>query len=284
VTCKLEAHIDNPWHRVNWRRTRAAVRRLQTRIVKATKAGKGRLIRKLQNLLTRSTAAKLLAVRRVTSNRGRKTPGVDGVLFDTPEAKWQAMERLNSAGHRPFPLKRVYLPKPNGKKRPLGIPTMQDRTMQALYSLALDPVVETQSDPHSYGFRSQRSTQDAKEQCFKALAKKNQAYWVLEADIKGCFDNIDHTWSIEHTPMDKRILKKWLKAGFMEDGRLHGTLAGTPQGGIISPNLANVALNGLESAILRHFTCRQKKALKLNVVRYADDCAPRRREGGFRYG
>ena len=147
VTCKLEAHIDYPWHRVNWRRAKAAVRRLQTRIVKATKAGKGRLIRKLQSLLIRSTAAKLLAVRRVTSTRGKKTPGVDGVVFDTPRAKWQAMERLNSAGYRPSPLQRVYRPKPNGKKRPLGIPTMQDRAMQALYSLALDPVLETKSDP-----------------------------------------------------------------------------------------------------------------------------------------
>jgi RNA-directed DNA polymerase len=182
-----EAHIDSPWHRVNWRRAKAAVRRLQTRIVKATKAGKGRLIRKLQSLLTRSTAAKLLAVRRVTSNRGKKTPGVDGVTFDTPQAKWQAQASLSPRGYRPSPLKRVYRPKPNGKKRPLGIPTMKDRAMQALYSLALDPVVETQSDPHSYGFRSQRSTQDAREQCFKALAKKNQAHWVLEADIKGCF-------------------------------------------------------------------------------------------------
>jgi RNA-directed DNA polymerase len=148
---------------------------------------------------------------------------------------------------------------------------MKDRAMQALYSLALDPVVETQSEPHSYGFRPQRSTQDAREQCFNALAKKNQAHWVLEADIKGCFDNIDHTWLVAHTPMDKGILKKWLKAGFMEDGRLHETLAGTPQGGIISPNLANVALNGLEQAIRGHFTCRQRQAHKLNVVRYADD-------------
>ena len=184
-----EAHIDNPWHRVKWRRAKAAVRRLQTRIVKATKAGKGRLIRKLQNLLTRSTAAKLLAVRRVTSNRGKKTPGVDGVTFDTSPAKWQAQESLSPRGYRPSPLKRVYRPKPKGKKRPLGIPTMKDRAMQALYSLALDPVVETQSEPHSYGFRPQRSTQDAREQCFNALAKKNQAHWVLEADIKGCFDH-----------------------------------------------------------------------------------------------
>ena len=117
-----EAQIDSPWHRVNWRRAKAGVRRLQTRIVKATKAGKWRLVRKLQNLLTRSTAAKFLAVRRVTSNRGRKTPGVDGVVLDTPKAKWQAMERLNSVGYRPSPLKRVYLPKPNGKRRPLVSP------------------------------------------------------------------------------------------------------------------------------------------------------------------
>jgi RNA-directed DNA polymerase len=124
-----EAQIDPPWYRVNWRRAKATVRRLQTRIVKATKAGKWRLVRKLQNLLTRSTAAKLLAVRRVTSNRGRKTPGVDGVVLDTPKVKWQAMERLNSVGYHPSPLKRAYLPKPNGKRRPLGIPTRLGRLL-----------------------------------------------------------------------------------------------------------------------------------------------------------
>lgn len=235
------------------------------------KAGKRRLVRKLQNLLTRSTAAKFLAVRRVASNRSRKTPGVDGVVLDTPKAKWQAMERLNSVGYCPSPLKRVYRPKPNGNRRPLGIPTLPDRAKQALHSLALEPVVETISDPHSYGFRPERSTRDAREQCFNALAKKNQAHWVVEADIEGCLDNLDPQWLVQHIPMDKRILRKWLKAGFLEDGRLHETPTGTPHGGNISPNLANVALNGRESALLGHFTCRQRKAHKLNVVRYADD-------------
>ncbi len=148
---------------------------------------------------------------------------------------------------------------------------MIDRIWQALYSLALDPVVDTISDPNSYGFRPKRSTQDAREQCFIALAKRNQAQWILEGDIAGCFDNISHQWLVKNTPMEKRILARWLKAGFMDKGCLYETKAGTPQGGLISPNLANIALNGLEKAILGKFTQRERSAKKINVVRYADD-------------
>jgi RNA-directed DNA polymerase len=242
--------------------------------VKATKLGKWREVAKLQRLLTRSFAAKALAVRRVTENRGRKTAGVDGELWDTPETKWEAIARLTRQGYKPKPLRRVYIPKANGNSRPLGIPTMLDRAMQALYLLALEPVSETTADRHSYGFRPMRSTADAIEQCFVNLSRKSSAQWVLEGDIKGCFDNINHDWLIANIPMDKVVLKKWLKAGYMESGRYNLTEAGTPQGGIISPTLANMALDGLEAVLYSHFGKKNTKAsykTKVNYVRYADD-------------
>jgi RNA-directed DNA polymerase len=138
----------------------------------------------LQRLLSRSYSAKVLAVKRVTENEGKRTPGVDGVLWDTPQKKAHAVQRLRQRGYHPQPLRRVYIEKANGKQRPLGIPTMHDRAMQALYKLVLEPVAETTADPHSYGFRRERSPADAIEQCFKTLVWQRSAPWVLEGDIK----------------------------------------------------------------------------------------------------
>ncbi|OWW21125.1 group II intron reverse transcriptase/maturase [Noviherbaspirillum denitrificans] len=270
------AFSDKPdhWLQIDWKRVNRNVRGMQVRIAKATKEGDWRRVKALQRYLTRSLSGKALAVRRVTENQGKRTPGIDGVVWSTPTAKCNAIGALESRGYRPLPLRRVHIPKKNGKLRPLGIPTMKDRAMQALYLLALLPVSETIADRNSYGFRPERCTADAIEQCHKVLARSFSAQWVLEADIKGCFDNIDHQWLIDHVPMDKVVLRKWLKAGVVETGRLLPTEAGTPQGGIISPTLANLALDGLVGAMEAVFGApgsRLAARTQVNVIRYADD-------------
>lgn len=268
------SHPATGWHSINWEVCHSRVRELQVRIAKAAENNEWRKVKSLQRLLVRSFSAKAIAVKRVTENRGKKTAGVDGELWDTPCSKWAAVTQLERRGYKPKPLRRVYIPKSNGKLRPLGIPTMRDRAMQALYLLALEPVSETTADRNSYGFRPMRSTADAIEQCFVNLSRKHSSEWVLEGDIKGCFDNISHDWLIANVPMDRAILRKWLKAGYMESNRLNSTDAGTPQGGIISPVLANLALDGLEEVLESHFGRKNTKAsykTKVNYVRYADD-------------
>ncbi|WP_112171971.1 group II intron reverse transcriptase/maturase [Paraburkholderia unamae] len=266
---------DNNWYAVDWRRVERNVRGMQIRIAKATREGDWRRVKALQRMLTRTLSAKLYAVRRVTQNQGARTAGVDRELWDSPESRWEAVGRLKRRGYKPRPLRRVFIPKSNGKERPLGIPTMRDRAMQALYLLGLEPVAESTSDPNSYGFRRNRSTADAMSQIFVTISKRVSAQWVLEADIKGCFDWINHDWLLSHVPMDRGILRKWLKAGLIYKGQLQATEAGTPQGGIISPTLANVTLNGLERELISHLGAKfgivRAKKLKVNVVRYADD-------------
>ncbi|PCK03696.1 MAG: group II intron reverse transcriptase/maturase [Alteromonadaceae bacterium] len=255
-----------------WQHLEKQVRRLQFRIAKATREGRWNKVKCLQRLLTRSFAAKALAVKRVTQNRGKRTCGVDGRLWSTPKSQQKAISLLRHHGYKPMPLRRIYIPKANGKKRPLGIPTMLDRAMQALEEQALQPVAETLADRHSYGFRSNRSCADAIQQCFACLARKNSAQWVLECDIKGCFDNISHEWLLNNIPMDKGILKRWLKAGYLENGSLYSTEAGTPQGGICSPVLANMTLDGLEVIVKNSFPAKiGTQSSKLHVIRYADD-------------
>jgi RNA-directed DNA polymerase len=265
------------WYAVVWPTIHRNVRRLQVRIAQATKEGNWGKVRALQRLLTHSYSGKVLAVRRVTENNGKKTPGVDKEIWDTPEKKTQAVHALKHRGYQPQPLRRVYIPKSDGKTmRPLGIPTMKDRAQQALHLLALDPVVETTADHNSYGFRQQRSCADAIEQCFKTLSKPNPQ-WILEGDIKSCFDRISHDWLLAHVPMDRAILQKWLKAGYMDKHILHETTEGTPQGGIISPALSNCALDGLERLLKERFPTRRPlsslggKFPCVNLIRYADD-------------
>lgn len=262
------------WQSIDWPAAERAVRRLQVRIAKAVREKRWGKVRSLQRILTRSLAAKRLAVRRVTTNRGKRTPGIDGVVWNTSRKKMQAVDSLRRRGYRARPLKRVYIPKRNGRRRPLGLPTMVDRAMQALHLLALEPVAETLADPHSYGFRPRRSIRDAHGQCYVVLAKSYAPEWVFDADIKACFDQISHDWLLANVPMDKSMLERWLKAGYLEDQTLHATKEGTPQGGIISPVLANLALDGLESCVRSAVPSRQPGTdirSKVHLIRYADD-------------
>jgi RNA-directed DNA polymerase len=261
------------WTSIDWSQRHRNVRRLQARIVKATQKGRWGKVKALQWLLTHSQSAKQLAVRRVTENQGKRTPGIDGETWNTTGDKMAAVESLNRHGYRAAPLRRVHIPKANGGQRPLGIPTMKDRAMQTLHCMALEPVAETTADGNSYGFRMSRSTADAMEKVHTFLAWKRSAEWVLEGDIKACFDQISHEWMLRNIPMDKRMLKQWLKAGYIEKGALFPTEAGTPQGGAISPVLANMVLDGMEKTIQAVIpqTTRRGKAAKINFVRYADD-------------
>lgn len=255
------------WHSIDWKRAGREVRRLQMRIAKAVKDGDDGRVKALQWTLTHSFYAKALAVKRVTSNKGKDTPGVDGVIWKGARARMQAVHDLKQRGYRAQPLRRIYIPKKNGKKRPLSIPTMHDRAMQALYKLALAPVAETTADRNSYGFREGRSCADAVAAGFNALSKPNSATWVLEGDIAGCYDNISTAWLMQHIPLEKRILRQWLNAGYVENGIAFPTRKGTPQGGIISPTLANMTLDGLEKVVHEATPYRPR----VNFVRYADD-------------
>src|SRR5947209_7018216 len=241
------------WHSIDWKKVWRTVRRLQARIVKAVAEGRRNKVKALVYLLTHSFSGRALAILRVVSNSGAKTPGVDGILWKTPEAKSAAFSALRRRGYQPLPLRRLYIPKSNGKRRPLGIPTMVDRAMQALYLLGLDPIEETLADRHSYGFRLERCCADALEQCHKVLMGAHGARWILEGDIQSCYDRISHDWLLANVPMDKVILRKWLKAGYLEKNVLFATTEGTPQGGIISPALANRTLDGLQDLLARRY-------------------------------
>ncbi len=268
------------WKSIDWSKVEKDVNNLQIRIAKARRDNKYNNVKRLQYLLTHSINSKLLAVRKVTTNKGKNTAGVDGEIWSTPSSKMKAVYRLTNKNYKAKPLKRVYIDKKGKKeKRPLGIPTMYDRAMQALYSLALSPVAETTADEKSLGFRLGRSCHDACEYVFTALSRRFSPQWILEGDIKGCFNNINHEWLIQNIPMDKSVLKQFLKAGYIFNDKLFPTEDGTPQGGIISPILANMALDGLQNELTKHFDMSRDGAYsafvhnknKVNLIRYADD-------------
>jgi RNA-directed DNA polymerase len=278
---KLEnMQLESQWENTDWNKVEKHVNRLQVRIAKAVKYGIWYLVKRLQYLLTHSFYAKLLATRKVTQNRGKRTAGIDGETWSSPKSKMKAALSLTDKKYVAKPLKRVFIEKPGKKKkRPLGIPTMYDRSMQSLYALALEPIAEIKGDRTSFGFRKFRGTQDACEYAFLYLCKKNSPVWVLEGDIKGCFDNISHQWLIDNILMDKSVLKQFLKAGYIFNRQLFPTDAGTPQGGIISPILANIALDGIEKILSEKYPKNRYERIagkrtvkhKVNFVRYADD-------------
>jgi RNA-directed DNA polymerase len=261
------------WNSIPWETVQQDVRRLQMRIAKAVREKKYRRAKSLQWILTHSYHAKLLAIRRVTTNKGKRTPGVDGIIWKTSRQRMLALSDLKRKGYKPQPLRRIYIPKKNGKMRPLSIPTMKDRAMQAIYKMALDPVAEATADPNSYGFRPYRRCADAQGQSYCVLARKTSPVWILEGDIKGCFDEISHEWILGNILLDKEIINKWLKAGYIDKAKLFPTRKGIPQGGIISPTLANMVLDGLEESAKKSAPAITRGTIssKIHVIRYADD-------------
>lgn len=272
--------LEFQWETIDWKQVELDVNRLQTRIAKATKNGDNNKAKRLQYLLTHSFSAKAYAVRKVTTNKGKNTSGVDKKLWSTSASKMKAVLSLTDKNYKAKPLKRVYIEKKGKKqKRPLGIPTMYDRAMQTLYALALEPIAETKGDSISFGFRRGRSAKDACEQIFCVLARKCSPTWILEGDIKGCFDNINHEWLQNNIPMDKIIMKQLLKSGYIYEEKLFPTETGSPQGGAISSIYANMTLDGLEKVIQDKYHRNSKGKIenhyraktKVNLIRYADD-------------
>jgi RNA-directed DNA polymerase len=263
------------WRAVNWRKVNRAVRNLRHRIFRATQEGNLKKVRSLQKLMLKSHSNRLVSVRRVTQvNTGKNTPGVDKLVLKTPAARGRMVDALTQySPWKAKPVRRVYIPKANNKRRPLGIPVIVDRCLQALVKNALEPSWEAKFEGTSYGFRPGRSCQDAIGKIY-ALARPNKSKkWVLDADIRGAFDSISHDHLLQAIgPVPgKELIKQWLKAGYVEQGIFYATELGVPQGGVISPLLANIALHGMEQAIGVKYNGQGKNRGKRALVRYADD-------------
>jgi len=266
------------WNTLPWRKIERNVFKLQKRIYQASRRGDVEKVRKLQKLLTKSWSARTLATRRVTQdNSGKKTAGIDGLASLSPKIRLILVESLRKDEGKPAPTRRVWIDKPGtDEKRPLGIPTIFDRAKQALLKIALEPEWEARFEPNSYGFRPGRSSHDAIEAIFAAIRMKPK--YVLDADITKCFDRINHDVllnKLNSSPWIKRQVRAWLKAGVIDNFKYHKTNEGTPQGGVISPLLANIALHGMENRIKQYAETlpgtKQVNRQAISLIRYADD-------------
>ncbi len=274
------------WHKVNWPKAYRMVKKLRNRIFRATQEGDWKKVNKLQRLMLRSYSNILIAVRQATQlNKGKNTPGIDRMANLDPSTRGRVVDALTEyKSWKPIPTRRIYIPKSNGKKRPLGIPSMIDRCIQSMVKNALEPHWEARFEPISYGFRPGRSTHDARERIFTSIkGENNRKWWVMDADISGCFDNIAHKPLLDkigNFPA-RKMVEQWLKSGYIHNGVFYETETGTPQGGVISPLLANIALHGMEEAL--GISYRWQKNSRINnggcwsnksnrsLTRYADD-------------
>lgn len=276
------------WAAINWQLAKKRVKNLRQRIYRVTKNRQWNQVRSLMKLMLRSYSNLLTSIRRVTQdNKGKRTAGVDGERALSPEARIALVRQMQT--YTPWqvkPARRIYIPKANGKQRPLGIPIIKNRTAQAIMKNALEPSWEVRFETNSYGFRPGRSGHDAIEQCHNRL-KKGMDTWILDADIRGAFDHISHRFiqdALGYTP-GRALVKQWLKAGYVEADRFHPTDSGTPQGGVISPLLANIALDGLQALLASHTHVKaysytqadgrrrvgRTKYHRYGFIRYADD-------------
>lgn len=278
------SELEEEWRNINWRKVEKGIFKIQQRISRAEAEGDTRQVNRLSRLLIHDKRAKLYSIRLVTQkNSGKSTPGLDGRVYLTDGERMKLFYELceeNIMLHKVKPVRRVYIPKKNGKKRPLGIPTIKDRIYQNICKLALEPIWENRFESTSYGFRPLRSQKDAIAKIYQNLAH-NKRQFIFEGDLAACFDTLDHDYIMEQVgnfPL-KNLIHDWLKAGYIHSDNFHVTEEGTPQGGIISPLLANIALHGMEDALgIKYKRVKRSDGTytyvnrsKYVLVRYADD-------------
>lgn len=268
------------WEDIDFDHAKAAVKKLQRRIYAACAQGKTDKVVTLTNLMLHSFYAKACAVKHVCSTNGKHTPGIDRVLWLSNTDKFNAIFSLKLRGYKPKSLKRVYIQKSGNKRRPLGIPTIKDRAMQTLYRFALEPVAEYYADEQSYGYRQGRSVTDAILHLTNDLSENPKCEWILKADIEGCFDNISHDWLLRYIYINPKLLKKYLKSGFIENRIWHSTEKGVPQGGSVSSVICNLTLDGLADICNdAHYMRNNQYAMNdicmddisIDIIRYTDD-------------